>query len=225
MEYDIGNAAMAFETYFALKSYFKEGSKYDYFKYKGKILRKSIKDNFQTNHEFHNGLGLYYKYKSKDEIEKAVVSSLIKDSDIHITQISYDTYIEQRKRYESILYIFSQDLQTIFSDHKYSNPKDHFVCNDEYSNSHIYDLFINEKIYVETVVILNTITKFLDKIKETGIDFIFEEDIEKIKKYEEFFKRWVKFNKLQFKDIFKQELQKFYHEGGGQLNNTTQTEE
>lgn len=206
------DSSMAYETYFALRRYFEPGSKYDYFKYNGKILKQSVKDNFRNAREFRNGLVLYNRYKTKAEIERAVVSTLIKNPDTYIIDISYDDYLDLKRRYETILYVFEEDLKKIFGRTRYDSPKDYFIHNNDYEYSIIYDLFVDDQICIETVVILECITMFLSKLRGNIIDFSFEEEIIKIIKYKNFFTKWVTFDILVFKKILKGVLNQFYHE-------------
>lgn len=202
------NAANAYEVYFAVKSYFSTKGKYDYFRYNGKILRKAVKDNFRNNKELTNGIRLYNKYKSIGEIEKAVVASFIYD-DVYISDISYDEYNDLRRRYDTILYVFEQDLTKVFSKNVYSKFEDYITHNDDFVYSCIYDSYANKEICPETIIILNFITKFLDRIKNEHSDFVFDEEYTRLMKYKEFFKKWIKFNILDFKHVLVKVLKNF----------------
>lgn len=196
------NALLAYETYFALREYFRIGSKYDYFKFRGRILRKTVRDNFVNSKWATQSIKLYCKYKSKEEIEKAVVSNLLQDN-LFIGDISYDIYIDFTKKYDSLLYTFEQDLKKIFSSYAFSTAEGYFESNANSPYSAIYELYLNSEITIETVIILDSITHFLSKIKKQQSDFIFDEEMEKLEKYKKFFIKWNKNTILQYKQVLK----------------------
>lgn len=210
-EHQVASALIAYETWFALKEYFKDESKYDYFKFNGKILRKSVKDKFATSKFIYHSLSLYNKYKSKEELEKAIVASLIDEPSAYLTTIDYELYKDLIKRYESILYIFEQDLKRIFGSNHFSSFEKYFYHSEDYPYSYIYDLYSNKEITIETLIILDSITKFLQKIEKDHSDFIFDEEMKKIKKYKNFFIQWQKYYITDYKKILKNILTDFHH--------------
>lgn len=210
-EHQAAGALIAYETWCALKEYFRDGSKYDYFKFRGKILRKSVKDKFTTSKNIHPSIRLYNKYKSKEEIEKAVVANFLVDPGTYINNINFDVYKALVKRYESILYTFEQDLKKIFGSNAFPTIEEYFLHSETYPYSYIFDLYTNQEICIETLIILDSITKFLHKIEKDHSDFIFQEDIEWIKKYKKFFIEWQKHYIIDYKKILKRVLSDLHH--------------
>lgn len=210
-EHQAAGATMAYETWFALKEYFKDDSKYDYFKFKGKILRKTVKEKFATSKYIHSAIGLYNKYKSREEIEKAVIANLLADPGAYISNIDFEAYRDLIKRYESILYIFEQDLKKIFGSNAFPTIEEYFLHSESYPYSYIFDLYTNKEICIETLIVLDSITKFLQKIEKDHTDFIFQEDYERIKKYKKFFIQWQKYYIIDYKKILKKVLLNLHH--------------
>lgn len=210
-DHQVVGALIAYETWFALRQYFRDDSKYDYFKYNGKILKKSVKDKFASSKYAHSSVLLFNRYRTKEELEKAIVANLLVDSNTYITSVDYDVYKESIKKYESILYTFEQDLKTIFGNDVFLTAERYFQHTEDYSYSYIYELYINKEITIETLIILDSITKFLQKIERDHSDFIFREEIQVIKKYKKFFIQWQKYYITDYKKILKKVLTEFHH--------------
>ena len=107
-------AYAAYQTFLALKQHFSKG-KYDYFLYNGKI--KSSLNSFRTRKDRYFFEKLTRKYSEK-ELLGFYVSNLIKNSDVWVGELCKnkeceDTYIEWKRKKESLTYSFQSDVSVI----------------------------------------------------------------------------------------------------------------
>ena len=102
-ETDIMNAYNAYESYFAIKEYFKENSKYDYHKYRGKILRKGTKEGFRTSKFFFPALRMFNQCnKDQEEVKKLLVVNMFYNPSTYITNLDYELLKGLTKEYEAL---------------------------------------------------------------------------------------------------------------------------
>lgn len=159
----------SYSMYMALKLHF-TSEKYDYFKFKGAV--KVNKEKFEKKNDKYFFKKLVKKYKD-DEIPGYLVSNFIEGGDNWIGSIIGSegdlTYINWKKRTESLHYKFTEDLDFLLSE--VSKFDDLFIV----KNTHppLLKYLLGKKINLETFVILNQILNFIPdfdkKIRETVI--------------------------------------------------------
>jgi hypothetical protein len=180
----------AYIMYLALKRHFTFGSGYDYIKYNGKT--NASKQSFETRQDKYS----FHKLSKKPDPKYYVISNFVKHgANIWIMDLVNDakyeeTYRSWLKRKESISYEFKSDLEKI------EDLDDYLKCEDG-SYPKLLDLYLRNKVSIETLIILSNITGFLPKwnkqisdpviwpeIYNTCIKYrpFLEYDLEKLKK-------------------------------------------
>lgn len=200
MEYNpemVDNARFIYSRYLAIKRHFEND--YDYWKYNGKVSNNFTKD-LERKKEFYTCVTLYNKYKSIDEIEKILVLNSVNNLKFWLGSINYKYYEEFKKYKEGSEYFFKQEIKFLFKDGEYNSK---FNVSDDYPHSYLYESYQNGLIKLETLIILNMITGFLDLAHSKYSDFVFEDEFKKIKKYQNFLEKWNVFDILRYKKIIK----------------------
>jgi len=172
--------------YLALKLHFTNPT-YNYFKYSGKIKANIESFNKRKDRYFFEKLS---RKKQKPDLIDYFVSNFIESSDPskmwvgELREKGDDNYIKWKSRIQSLRYQFTQDINTLIKDdHLYgtliSKPNTHPKA---------VKYYLSGKISLETLVILNDITNFVNKLESSLIhDPIFCIVLNKIRKYKPFF--------------------------------------
>jgi hypothetical protein len=172
--------------YLALKLHFTSPS-YNYFKYGGKIKANVQSFNKRKDRYFFEHLS---RKKQKTDLINYFVSNFIVSSDLskmwvgELREKGDDNYIKWKSRIQSLRYLFAQDINTLIrEDHIYetlvAKPNTHPKA---------VKYYLSGKISLETLVILNDITSFADKLESSlSHDPIFHIVLNKIRKYKSFF--------------------------------------
>jgi hypothetical protein len=167
----------AYSEYLAIKRHFT--TKYDYFKYNGKV--NVSKESFEARRDAYQFQRLSKKRDYKNLIlsnivnnPKAWVGSLLEDS-------ANETYLEWKKRNDAITRHVQDSLSKLDDDFKTN-----FVStNGQYP--HVIDLFLRKEISLEAVTILTKMTNSSDYWKKTVIDkVVFPDILGQIDKYHPF---------------------------------------
>jgi hypothetical protein len=176
----------AYKTYLALKQHFT--SSYDYFKYNGKVKAKI--ESFLKRKDKFFFRKLQKKY-SKDELVEFFVSNFIINGDNWIgslvSQESEDNYATWRKNKESISYNYSNELSLLY-DYCLSND---ISCNqlvlvEDGNHPILLRLLLQNKISLETVIILDSILGFTRYWNAKLDDIIWDEKKKLIQNYKSF---------------------------------------
>lgn len=177
------NALKAYRYYQAIKLHFKQ-EKFDVFKNRGAI-NISAEKFLQRNDRFlFEKLG--QKYDDKTYIQFIACNFMYNHDmvlyDLNTSTENFQTYI---KRKESITQIFKSDLQYL-SDNEVLVP------------DQIFQQFLGQKITLETLSILNDLTKMLSVIKQSPIGLFFGPDLLRVQKA----KGFVKYNLDKIQPVY-----------------------
>ena len=186
--YDVNEGFDAYKTYLALKQHFT--SDYDYFKYNGKVRAKSESFLKRKDKFFFRKLQKRY---DKNELVEFFVSNFIVSGDNWIgslvSQESEQNYALWRKNKESISYNYRNEL-SLLCDYCLSND---ISCNqlvlvEDGNHPILLRLLLQNKISLETIIILDDILRFTRYWNVKLDDIIWDEKKKLIYKYRSFMK-------------------------------------
>lgn len=186
--YDVNEGFDAYKTYLALKQHFT--SSYDYFKYNGKV-RANIESFLKRKDKFFFRK-LQKKY-DKNELVEFFVSNFIVSGDNWIgslvSQESEQNYALWRKNKESISYNYRNELSLLY-DYCLSNdiPCNQLVLVEDGNHPVLLRLLLQNKISLETIIILDDILRFTRYWNVKLDDIIWDEKKKLIYKYRSFMK-------------------------------------
>ena len=183
--YDVAEGFDAYKTYLALKRHFT--SDYDYFKYNGKV-RAGVESFLKRNDKFFFRK-LAKKYDDKELVDFFVSNFIVSDNWIGnlISQESEDNYVRFKKRRESLSYHFDNELHWLVD---YCRSRD-LELNKlllVVDNNHplLLKLLLQKKISIETIIIMDSVLKFLKHWDNNLDDIVWEEKKRLIVKYNKF---------------------------------------
>ena len=187
----------AYKTYLALKNHFTKES-YDYHKYCGKS-RATVQSFYKRKDRF--WFEKVVRQKTDKEVVEFFVANFVSCSDpqsLWIGEIMKEgetRYKEWQKKVQSLSYLFKEESQQIFSQHKFEEV---FDC----SKSHpvILKMFLSGKISLETMVIYDRIFLYGNNFDKKLKDPVWETVSMKIKKYSPF----LNIDVLKFRKILKE---------------------
>ena len=173
----------AFREYLALKNHFTKKS-YDYHKYCGKS-RATVQSFYKRKDRF--WFEKVVRQKTDKEVVEFFVANFVSCSDpqsLWIGEIMKEgetRYKEWQKKVQSLSYLFKEESQQIFSQHKFEEV---FDC----SKSHpvLLKMFLSGKISLETMVIYDRIFLYGNNFDKKLKDPVWESVSMKIKKYNPF---------------------------------------
>lgn len=189
----------AFAMYQALKLHFT--GNYDYVKYNGKT--NANKDQFMLRKDKYSFYKLSRKYK-REELFGFYVANLLKNPKIWVGELVTDDanseYLLWLKVQQSLTYIFEQNLNHLFD--KVDKPDELLtVVDGQYPL--LYNEYLQDSIYLETVVILDDILNFLPMwSKKVEDDIVFPDFVRKCNKYKPF----LNYDKAKFKNLLKDKI-------------------
>lgn len=192
----------AYALYNALKLHFT--TKYDYVKYNGKS--SVSKDSFMLRKDKFSYYKLSRKYKQEELFGFYVANLLVKPKSWIGDLISEDADSEYKvwlKTQQSITYLFEQDVALLFD--MVDKPEDLLrVVDGQYPL--LYNMLLQDKIRLETVIILNDMMKFLPmwsrKIED---DIVFPDFVLRCEKYKPF----LNYDKAKLMQKLKEKLRCF----------------
>lgn len=173
--YDIDEGFDAYKTYLALRQHFT--SNYDYFKYNGKVRAKT--ESFLKRNDKFFFRKLQKKYSKKELVEFFVSNFIVGGNnwigDL-ISKESEDNYAAWRKNIESITYSFHSDLRWI-ADYCNNNAiqANHLIVVKDKNHPILLKLFLQNKIKIESLIILDRILGFV-KYWDARLDDIVWDD-------------------------------------------------
>ena len=187
----------AFREYLALKNHFTKKS-YDYHKYCGKS-RATVQSFYKRKDRF--WFEKVVRQKTDKEVVEFFVANFVSCSDpqsLWIGEIMKEgetRYKEWQKKVQSLSYLFKEESQQIFSQHKFEEV---FDC----SKSHpvLLKMFLSGKISLETLVIYDKIFMYGNNFDKKLKDPVWESVSMKIKKYNPF----LNIDVLKFRKILKE---------------------
>jgi len=187
----------AFREYLALKNHFTKKS-YDYHKYCGKS-RATVQSFYKRKDRF--WFEKVVRQKTDKEVVDFFVANFVSCSDpqsLWIGEIMKEgetRYKEWQKKVQSLSYLFKEETQQLFSQHKFEQV---FDC----SKSHpvLLKMFLSGKISLETMVIYDRIFLYGNNFDKKLKDPVWESVSMKIKKYNPF----LNIDVLKFRKILKE---------------------
>ena len=187
----------AYREYLALKNHFTKES-YDYHKYCGKS-RATVQSFYKRKDRF--WFEKVVRQKTDKEVVEFFVANFVSCSDpqsLWIGEIMKEgetRYKEWQKKVQSLSYLFKEESQQIFSQHKFEEV---FDC----SKSHpvLLKMFLSGKISLETMVIYDRIFLYGNNFDKKLKDPVWESVSMKIKKYNPF----LNIDVLKFRKILKE---------------------
>lgn len=189
----------AFTLYHGLKLHF--SGKYDFIKYNGKT--NVNKDQFMLRKDKYSFYKLSRKYK-REELFGFYISNLLINTNIWVGDLMQDDADQEYKRWlktqQSLSYIFEQNLNHLFD--LVEVPEDMLkVVDGQYPL--LYNEYLQGKVNLETIIILNDIMNFFPMWqKKVADDIVFPEFITKCEKYKPF----VNYDKAKFKSKIKEKI-------------------
>jgi len=143
----------AYVLYCALKSHFTT-EEYDFIKYNGKIRASAATFEKRRDRFF------FAKLAKKKEVKDYLISIFIQNKpikwigDIVNNSTLDDAFTEWKKRTQSLSYSYEEDLKKLLT-----NLEENITIT-EHQHPFMLKLFLRGKISIETLVILNDLTKF-----------------------------------------------------------------
>jgi hypothetical protein len=185
-----------YSIYLAVKAHF-TSKRYDYFRYGGRTKTSEDKFNKRNDRYFFEKLS---KRFTKEEIEQYFVSNFLVNSNFYIKEMEDKNFIDWKKRTQSISYLFIQDLENILM--LSSDLNEAFKCR-KGQHSTILKMYLGGIIMIETMVLLNRVTGFINRYDELmSDDVVWEQASSRLKKYDPF----VKIEQSKVKELIKQKL-------------------
>ena len=183
--YDVAEGFDAYKTYLAIKRHFT--SDYDYFKYNGKV-RAGVESFLKRNDKFFFRK-LAKKYDDKELVDFFVSNFIVSDNWIGnlISQESEDNYVRFKKRRESLSYQFDNELHWLVD---YCRSRDlelnKLLLVEDNNHPLLLKLLLQKKISIETIIIMDSVLKFLKHWDNNLDDIVWEEKKRLIVKYNKF---------------------------------------
>ena len=168
---------IAYRDYLAIKRHFT--TKYDYFKYNGKV--NVSKESFETRRDSYQ----FQRLSKKKDYKNLILSNIINNPKVWVGSLLEDsateTYLEWKKRTDAITRHVQDNLSKLDSDFKTN-----FISNSG-QYPHIIDLYMRKEISIEAVTLLTKLTNSSDYWRKTVADkVVFPDILNKIDKYHPF---------------------------------------
>lgn len=191
------NSFQVYSTYVALKTHFSRKT-YDYFKYQGSV--KTTEKAYSKRPDKYFFEKISNKYTNKEQVIEYFVSNFLVNSNFHIIQMNNDNYLNWQKKMQSFSYLFSTDIDVILD--RCDTINDCMQCKNS-THSDILKLFLGGRIMIETLLMLNRLTGFIDRYdKLLEDDVIWKQLSFRLKKYDPF----ISGNPEQVKEIILKKL-------------------
>jgi hypothetical protein len=189
----------AYTLFQSLKLHFTT-ERYNFFTYQGKVNMST--DAFLRNKDRFLYEKLARKYNA-DQLKGLMIANFIHDKvwiRDHLDEEGYERYVEHLKVTQSLTYMFTNDIDKMFSSVK--DPKDLFRVKPN-QNPLILEMLLRNEVTLETCCILNSFVEFSkqydEKMKD---DYIWEKLRMKISKYTPF----IEFDRKKFGKILKDKI-------------------
>lgn len=210
---NVNKAIFVYETYKAIKLHFNSPG-YNFFRYNGKVKNRIVTDDqadqfiMSKNYGFSQRLA---KRGTKMEIVEYLLANMVRNPNMWLEELLRDeaelVFNNWKKRQDSLTYTFINDLNFIFSHKKHFN--NYFVSEDD-GYAPIFEYLMNDQICLETAVILNIALKYTKRFGKVKKDFILDDIVNRIEKYEVFLGEYHHFNDeslKKFKKIIKEKAE------------------
>lgn len=175
------NSFQVYSTYVALKTHFSRKT-YDYFKYQGSVRTTEKAYSKRPDKYFFEKIS--NKYNDKEQVIEYFVSNFLVNSNFHIIQMNNDNYLNWQKKMQSFSYLFSTDIDVILD--RCDTINECMQCKNS-SHSDVLKLFLGGRIMMETLLMLNRLTGFIDRYDKLLVDDIIWKQLSfTLKKYDPF---------------------------------------
>lgn len=196
----------AYKYYMALKLHF-SSDKYNVFENKGSV--KCSREKFNNRNDYYVFEKLGRKFNSDQELIQFMASNFIYKNPnvVYSGADAEDNYLEWKRRKQSATKLFADDCEKLVSLHKPENEI--FYCTNN-QIPFIINLYIANKINIETIRILDDTFDFVSKLSDNTIVSLLDDDIRRIKKS----KGFIKYDKTKVIPIInhlKEELELLNH--------------
>lgn len=166
-----------YKDYLAIKRHFT--TKYDYFKYNGKI--NASREKFETRRDAYQFQRLSRKKNYKD----LILANVVIKPKLWVGEFFDDSaeqiYFDWKKRTDSITHHVQDSLSKLDD-----NFKANFVVRDG-QYPHIIDLYMRKELSLETVTIMTALTNSSSYWRKNVVDkVVFPDIVEKLDKYNPF---------------------------------------
>lgn len=160
------NAYEAYKKYVAIKLHFQ--GNYDYFKFSGGV--KLSREKFETRNDKYFFQRIAKVYDEK-QFEHLLVANFVLKKDTWIGEVLSDSgreiYLKWKKTYQSLEYLFSEDIRKIQSLIEIGETKSFdslFVVESGSDWPDIVTFALHQEIRLETFLIMNKILNFIPRI-------------------------------------------------------------
>lgn len=187
----------AYREYLALKNHFTKDS-YDYHKYCGKS-RATVQSFYKRKDRF--WFEKFARNKTDKEVVDFFVANFVSSSNPEslwigeIMKEGEDRYQQWQKKVQSLSYIFKEETQQLFEEHKFEE-----IFNCSRGHPPVLKKFLSGKISLETMVIYDRIFLYGNTFDKKLKDPVWETVSRKIKKYNPF----LNINVQRYKSILKE---------------------
>lgn len=173
-----------YKVYLAMKQHFTNDT-YDFIKYNGKIKASIESFHKRKDRLFFERLS---RQKKDEDIVDFFVANFVSSSDPsslwvgEIIRSGDEKYLEWKKKFESLSYLFEQDLINVFQGNNFLD----YIKVDNKKHPKILKEYLSGNLMIETMVILDKMINYKKTFDENLLDPIWELTSKKIKKYSPF---------------------------------------
>jgi hypothetical protein len=197
------NGYEVFCQYQAIKLHFSTDT-YCYFKYNGRVATKP--EGFEKRKDKYQFHKLARNLKD-DEVQGFFVAGFLVNPkawvDFFTEPEAKERYLAWRKKYDSLFYVFDQDMDKIITNKLDLGVRSIFCPPEDGSYPFVWVMMNRGEINMETVAILHGLTGVLDLWDEKyKTDYIYEKASKLIRKYEPF----LNLDVPKFKEIVRKHL-------------------
>lgn len=183
--YELTEGFDAYKTYLALKRHFT--SDYDYFKYNGKV--RAGEESFLRRNDRFFFRKLSKKYNREELVDFYVSNFIISNNWVGnlVSQESEDNYVQYKKRRESLSYHFDSELRwAVDYCRDRSLELNKLLLVEDNNHPLLFKFLLQKKISIDTLIIMDSVLKFLTHWDDNLDDIVWEEKKRLIIKYKKF---------------------------------------
>ena len=195
-----------YRTYLAFKQHF-SNENFDFFKYEGKV--KAKEETYQQRSDFYFFETLARKLTDQ-EVKEYMLASYVSAEDPSkvwigdIKRSGRNCWLAWKKQQSSMRYTFEQDIESMvnFLEEKGHSFNHLFETLGGYHHPPLFKLFINRRVSLETLIILDIVLGYISEWDKQLKDPLWDRISFKIRKYKPF----LSINKSKYLDIMKQKF-------------------
>lgn len=176
-----------YRSYLALKLHFTT-DKYDAIKQRGRV--RATKQSFFKRTDLLNIRKIAEKYSEKEVVDFLVANFVSGDrwGGVFDSEAKHN-YLDWKRRMEAMSYTFKNDIDKILFNCEKNNYKFDDVFYSDTNHPIILRMYLGKHISIETLVILNQINNYTDRLDEKLKNDLVWPDVSRIlKKYQPFLK-------------------------------------